>query len=104
MSAVAAPGWARLTDPDLGSDGGPSRGVEKAEKRKISCRAGGTEGFAGLAKTFRKPAYGGYAMSCQIEGRSVGSNRMSQGLIWLYAVAQGLGVLALNVALRVLVS
>jgi len=31
-------------------------------------------------------------------------NRMSQGLIWLYAVAQGLGVLALNVALRVLVS
>jgi hypothetical protein len=29
---------------------------------------------------------------------------MSQGLIWLYAVAQGLGVLALNVALRVLVS
>ena len=29
---------------------------------------------------------------------------MSQGLIWFYAVAQGLGVLALNVALRVLVS
>lgn len=29
---------------------------------------------------------------------------MSQGLIWLYAVAQGLAVLALNVALRVLVS
>ena len=29
---------------------------------------------------------------------------MSQGLIWLYAIAQGLGVLALNVALRVLVS
>ena len=29
---------------------------------------------------------------------------MSQGLIWCYAVAQGLGVLALNVALRVLVS
>jgi hypothetical protein len=29
---------------------------------------------------------------------------MSQGLIWLYAVAQGLSVLALNVALRVMVS
>ena len=29
---------------------------------------------------------------------------MSQGLIWLYAIAQGLGVLALNVGLRVLVS
>ena len=29
---------------------------------------------------------------------------MSQGLIWFCAVAQGLGVLALNVALRVLVS
>src|SRR3569833_1392821 len=29
---------------------------------------------------------------------------MSQSLIWFYAVAQGLGVLALNVALRVLVS
>lgn len=29
---------------------------------------------------------------------------MSQSLIWLYAIAQGLGVLALNVALRVLVS
>jgi hypothetical protein len=29
---------------------------------------------------------------------------MSQSLIWLYAVAQGLGVLALNVVLRVLVS
>jgi hypothetical protein len=29
---------------------------------------------------------------------------MSQGQLWLYAIAQGLGVLALNVALRVLVS
>jgi hypothetical protein len=29
---------------------------------------------------------------------------MSQATLWLYAVAQGLGVLALNVALRVLVS
>ena len=29
---------------------------------------------------------------------------MSQGLLWLCAVAQGVGVLALNVALRVLVS
>jgi hypothetical protein len=29
---------------------------------------------------------------------------MSQSLIWFYAVAQGLAVLALNVALRVLVS
>ena len=29
---------------------------------------------------------------------------MSQGLIWFYAVAQGLAVLALNIALRVLVS
>jgi hypothetical protein len=31
-------------------------------------------------------------------------NRMSQGSLWLYALAQGLGILALNVALRVLVS
>jgi hypothetical protein len=31
-------------------------------------------------------------------------NRMSQGSLWLYALAQGLGVLALNIALRVLVS
>ena len=29
---------------------------------------------------------------------------MSQGSLWLFAVAQGLGMLALNVALRVLVS
>jgi hypothetical protein len=29
---------------------------------------------------------------------------MSQGSLWFYAIAQGLGVLALNVALRVLVS
>ena len=29
---------------------------------------------------------------------------MSQSLIWFYAVAQGLAVLALNVVLRVLVS
>ena len=29
---------------------------------------------------------------------------MSQGSLWLFAVAQGLGTLALNVALRVLVS
>jgi hypothetical protein len=29
---------------------------------------------------------------------------MSQGSLWLFAVAQGLGILALNVALRVLVS
>lgn len=29
---------------------------------------------------------------------------MSQGSLWLFAVAQGLGILTLNVALRVLVS
>jgi hypothetical protein len=29
---------------------------------------------------------------------------MSQGSLWLYALAQGVGVLALNIALRVLVS
>jgi hypothetical protein len=29
---------------------------------------------------------------------------MTQGSLWLFAVAQGLGMLALNVALRVLVS
>jgi len=29
---------------------------------------------------------------------------MSQGSLWLFSVAQGLGILALNVALRVLVS
>lgn len=42
-------------------------------------------------------------MSCQIE-RIGRENSMSQNLLWLYAVAQGLGVLALNVTLRVLVS
>jgi hypothetical protein len=78
--------------------------MEKARKTKISCPPGQTAGFAELAKTFGKPAYGGYAMSCQIERRPVGRPSMSQGLIWFYAVAQGLGVLALNVALRVLVS
>jgi hypothetical protein len=35
---------------------------------------------------------------------TIGEYRMSQGSLWLYALAQGLGVLALNVALRVLVS
>jgi hypothetical protein len=42
-------------------------------------------------------------MTCQIEdtGRET---LMSQGSLWLYALAQGLGVLALNIALRVLVS
>ena len=29
---------------------------------------------------------------------------MTQGSLWLFAVAQGLGMLALNVTLRVLVS
>lgn len=29
---------------------------------------------------------------------------MSQGTLWLFSVAQGLGMLALNVGLRVLVS
>ena len=29
---------------------------------------------------------------------------MTQGSLWLFAVAQGLGMLALNVGLRVLVS
>jgi hypothetical protein len=29
---------------------------------------------------------------------------MSQGSIWLYAFAQGLGILALNIVLRLLVS
>jgi hypothetical protein len=29
---------------------------------------------------------------------------MSQGSLWLYALAQGLGVIVLNIALRVLVS
>jgi hypothetical protein len=56
-------------------------------------------------KTFRKPAHGFCAMSCHIEGRrSIGSLRMTQGSLWLFSVAQGLGMVALNVALRVLVS
>jgi hypothetical protein len=29
---------------------------------------------------------------------------MTQGSLWLFSVAQGLGILALNVALRVMVS
>jgi hypothetical protein len=29
---------------------------------------------------------------------------MSQGSLWLYALAQGLGVIVLNIGLRVLVS
>jgi len=78
--------------------------MEKAGKTKISLVASRTAGFAELAKTFGKPACGGYAMTCQIKTRPVGRPSMSQSLIWLYAVAQGLGVLALNVALRVLVS
>jgi hypothetical protein len=67
MSDVAAPGWARLTRRDLGRPGAPSRGGELAEKRKISCRREQAEGFAERAKTFGKPAYGGCAMSCQID-------------------------------------
>ena len=42
-------------------------------------------------------------MSCQIDETGP-ENRMSQGSLWLYALAQGLGVLVLNIALRVLVS
>jgi hypothetical protein len=42
-------------------------------------------------------------MSCQIDETGP-ENRMSQASLWLYAVAQGLAVLVLNVALRVLVS
>ena len=104
MSDVPAPEWARLTAQDLGRANVPSRGRGKTRKAKFSLSAAGAAGFAELAKTFGKPAYGGYAMSCQIERRPVGRPSMSQGLIWFYAVAQGLGVLALNVALRVLVS
>ena len=78
--------------------------MEKARKTKISLLPVRTAGFAEFTKTFGKPAYGGYAKSCQIKTRPVGRPSMSQSLIWLYAVAQGLGVLALNVALRVLVS
>src|SRR6185436_6664193 len=105
MSDVAAPGWARLTGRDLGSLPAPSRGSKKAERRKISCIPPGAKGFAVSPKTFGKPAPGGCAMSGQIEeGRPIGSPRMSQGSLWLFSVAQGLGILALNVALRVLVS
>ena len=43
-------------------------------------------------------------MSCQIHGDRSGDPLMSQASLWLYALAQGLGVLALNIALRVLVS
>jgi hypothetical protein len=67
MSDVAAPGWARLTALHLGSRMAPSRGWKKAEKRKISSARGGAKGFAAWAKTFGKPAPGGYAMSCQID-------------------------------------
>jgi hypothetical protein len=40
---------------------------KRVEERKISCRQGGAKGFAESAETFGKPAYGGCAMSCQIE-------------------------------------
>jgi hypothetical protein len=89
---------------DLGRRNVPSSGVEKAGERKFSLPWAWAAGFAEFAKTFGKPASGGYAMSCQIKTRPVGRPSMSQSLIWLTAIAQGLGVLALNVALRVLVS
>ena len=43
-------------------------------------------------------------MSGQIEQDRSGAPRMSPSSLWLFSVAQGLGILALNVALRVLVS
>jgi len=67
MSEVAAPGWARLTGLDLGRGGGPSRGAEKAEKRKISPSSGLAGGFAESPETFGKPPHGEYVMSCQID-------------------------------------
>src|SRR5436190_13195650 len=72
MSCLAAPGWARLTGQELGGRGGPSRGSRTAQKRKISFAEEGAKGFAALARTFGKPAYGGCAMSCQINWRSSG--------------------------------
>lgn len=65
----------------------------------------GAKGFAVRRETFGKPAHGFCAMSGQIDGRrSIGSSRMTQGSLWLFSIAQGLGMLTLNVALRVLVS
>src|SRR5690349_3639764 len=76
MSEVAAPEWARLTERDLGSAGPPSRGVRKTEKRKILFPRRLEKGFAVRRRTFRKPAHGFCAMSCQIERtRSIGSSR-----------------------------
>jgi len=59
------------------------------------------KGFAVRGKTFRKPAHGFCAMSCQIERRrSIGSSRLTQGPLWLFSAAHGLGMLALNIGLR----
>ena len=104
MSEVAAPGWARLTKRNLGSLRAPSRGSKKTQKRKILFLSSPAKGFAVRGKTFRKPAHGFCAMSCQIEGRSIGSSRMTQGPLWLFSAAQGLAMLVLNIGPRELVS
>jgi hypothetical protein len=105
MSDVAAPGWARLTGLNLGRVVRPSRGSKRAEKRNILPRSTPAKGFAVSAKTFGKPAHRFHAKNRQIEGpSSIGSSRMTQGSLWLFSVTQGLGVLALNVAMRALVS
>jgi hypothetical protein len=79
--------------------------LKRTGKRKILFPSCPAKGFAVSGETFGKRTHGLCAMTCQIEGRrSVWSSRMTQGSLWLFSVAQGLGVLTLNVALRVLVS
>jgi hypothetical protein len=106
----AAPGWARLTARDLGRLPRASRGWKRGRKVKFSPAIPLAEGFAEFAKTFGKPRPGGRGKKRQIEKDTDREPAMMRFVdrhptasLWLIAIAQGLAMLGLNVALRALV-
>ncbi|HEY2874032.1 MAG TPA: hypothetical protein VGJ56_19060 [Reyranella sp.] len=104
MSDVAAPEWARLTEGYLGRPNVPSSGVEKTPKDKIFLGRGPDSRICRVGENLRQTRLWRMCEELPDQNETGRETSMSQSLIWLYAVAQGLGVLALNVALRVLVS
>jgi hypothetical protein len=111
MSDVAAPGWARLTGPDLGRALAASRGDEKTQAEEIFLEGLPDKRFCHGPQNLRQfTLWRPWQKGPDREGRvqepfmSQFIERYPTAVIWLFAILQGVAMLGLNVVLRALVS
>ena len=80
------------------------KGVEKGRKEKNFLLSAGRKRICRCRQNLRETPSWRICDEWPRRMGPIGEYRMSQGSLWLYAAAQGLAMLALNLALRVLVS